>query len=627
MRNYYRTLSVLLLIMIFILCTSTGVFSQLANTGLQVNNGTTLNQVSDTTIVTPNGESTNNIDQPITDPPNTPPDNQSTETDTEGTQLPSEGSSNDTQSPEDISSDNPLALPENPPVLPTVPSPFVPPVKESPTNIPRLAPMFEALNSNSLVSNDYLEIAVGSDGRFTLGTTGGNPDAPNDDYKKLLYGHPSPSTSFTTIKVDGVDNVFSTMNSIPSSNAIVSTQEINNLSLKQTLTLLNNPYTGQSDTVQIKYTVSNNDTEKHTVGTRIMMDTMLGDNDGAPFRLPEVGNVINELELTGNNIPEYWQAFDSLENPNVVSVGTFYRSLSERPDKVQFAYWGDIVDTTWGYTIDPNKPVTSDSAVAMYWNEDELSPGQSREYVTYYGLGTFAIQDLRPPLALRIQAPQELLANENSDGYIPNPYTLVAYVWNNGDGIATNSKLNLELPAGLTLISGSQEVALGDLAPGEEQSVTWQIQAESQSSETTLSYSIKASADNSEDKTLPLTIVLPAVQTLSLSRQAGIEYEQTTSPPTLVIRPAIYRVNVEPIDAHTGKYRFTITGLRCDRLATPFFFWKAEEGLFTNVSDDVKTVDFTVDPGTSGETITIYAYIGDNLGYVGFYKIRVPGRN
>src|SRR3990170_5191332 len=51
------------------------------------------------------------------------------------------------------------------------------------------------------IQNDYLSIAVhDTTSLFTLGNTGGDPANPNDDNQILLYGHPYPWSSFTTVR-------------------------------------------------------------------------------------------------------------------------------------------------------------------------------------------------------------------------------------------------------------------------------------------------------------------------------------------------------------------------------------------------------------------------------------------
>lgn len=73
-----------------------------------------------------------------------------------------------------------------------------------------------------------------------------------------------------------------------------------------------------TDTGIYKYTVTNNDTISHNIAIRIMIDTMLNNNDGAPFPIPNIGDVTNQMELTGSNISQYWLAFYSLDNPDIL---------------------------------------------------------------------------------------------------------------------------------------------------------------------------------------------------------------------------------------------------------------------------------------------------------------------
>ena len=204
-------------------------------------------------------------------------------------------------------------------------------------------------STDGLISNEYIEFAVqnGGDynGRFTVGTTGGNPDNPNDDNQKMLYGHPSPHTSYTTIRVDGVNYTYKPATQYPTVNpsdfSNISEETIQNVSIKQVISIIESTSTQRKDTIQIKYIVKNNDSLGHELGLRIIMDTMLGSNDRAPFRVPGIGSVTKEIELSGDDIPEYWQAFDSLSSPVIISQGTL-RNQGNNPDKVQFTNWGRV---------------------------------------------------------------------------------------------------------------------------------------------------------------------------------------------------------------------------------------------------------------------------------------------
>lgn len=221
------------------------------------------------------------------------------------------------------------------------------------------------------VSNDYIEVATSGDGRFTIGTTGGNPENLLDDYKKLLYGHPSPSTSYTTVRVDGADYYFAGNVQSPVSNDIyknsITEGVFSDIRVKQILSIVKNNTTQLKDTIEIKYLVTNTGNVPKNTGIRVMMDTMLGNNDSAPFRIPGIGEVTTEREFVGDNIPSYWQAFDSLSSPTVIAHGSLL-NVPIKPDKVQFTNWRRAFESPWDFYTFPGSS-NGDSAVNIYWNE------------------------------------------------------------------------------------------------------------------------------------------------------------------------------------------------------------------------------------------------------------------
>jgi hypothetical protein len=252
--------------------------------------------------------------------------------------------------------------------------------------------------SGSMIENDYLQFYVGSDmedsednGRFTIGNTGGNPNSTSDNNKILLYGHPNPWSSYTTIRIDNNDYIFNSNNTTYDTTNLkaVSTMAVDGVFVTQTLQIINNATTGIKDTVQISYSVKNTTSSAKTIGIRIMMDTMLGDNDGAPFKVPSLGNVTYERELSGNAIPQFWQAFDNLSNPSIFAVGTLYKKGDIKPDKIQFVDWRLIynMSNSWDYTINTSHLLTGDSAVAIYWDPKSIAAGDTTTVSTYYGVG------------------------------------------------------------------------------------------------------------------------------------------------------------------------------------------------------------------------------------------------
>ena len=329
-----------------------------------------------------------------------------------------------------------------------------PAVQRDKNSLPEAQPN-EVTTSACMIKNEYIEFYVnnyGSDsGKFTIGNVEGNPNFTSDNNKILLYGHPSPWSSFTTIRVDGSNYYFRADETVYDTEELtaVSTMTIDGVVITQTLKIIHNDGTGLEDTVRISYKVENQSDVSKNVGVRIMLDTMLGSNDGAPFKVPSLGNVTTEKELTGDEIPAYWQAFDDLENATVFAVGSFYRLGDRKPDKVQFAYWRYITNSMWDYEVGEYTSLTHDSAVAVYWNPVTLVPGEITRVSTYYGVGYSS--DSSSSTGGSAQVP--------SDGFV------IQVIDNNGDPVRNATVEATNIPGCPSATTDNNGLAFFDVAP------------------------------------------------------------------------------------------------------------------------------------------------------------------
>lgn len=380
---------------------------------------------------------------------------------------------------------------------------------------PRTALRMQANSvTQNLFGNEYLEAYVHNDGRFTMGTREGNPSTSTDDNKILLYGHPNPWSSSTTIRIDGYNYTFKA-DGPPSINAegteAVSVMTVSGVTIRQIISLVNNPSTNRKDVFRIEYQMTNNSGTSRSLGARIMLDTMLGQNDGAPFKVSGIGDVTTEIELVGDDIPQSWQSFDNLLNPSVVSNGILYRNISEKPDKVQFCNWKGIRVTSWDYTINSQRLLTGDSAVGIYFNPKTYVTGQTRTVRTYYGIGDFAQSDLTPPLSMRVIAPSEMEVDAINGDYLYNPFAINVHIQNTGTAPAKNVKLSVSLPPELTLVMGNSNTLVGDLPVGADRQLSFLVRASLQNTDNRVRYSIKLTADNDPGKMMNLPLFLPKV--------------------------------------------------------------------------------------------------------------------
>lgn len=225
------------------------------------------------------------------------------------------------------------------------------------------------------------------------------------------------------------------------------------------------------DTCLIRYKLVNRDSRNHKVGLRIVIDTLIGSNDGAPFTIPGVPGLVSTFkDLTGTDIPDFIQAQESpdLDRPGaVVQVNMRLGGRLEPPSRVSLTRMPgfQLESTIWTYEV-PLAGMGDDSCIVLYWDPQELAPGASREVGFTYGLGNVASQG-----KLGILNPSPITAGET--------FTLVALVADAKPG----QTATLKIPPGFELapaMPGTQEVnpgprgADGRILPSP---VTWRIQS------------------------------------------------------------------------------------------------------------------------------------------------------
>lgn len=325
------------------------------------------------------------------------------------------------------------------------------------------------------LSNEFVQVLVSPQGQFTIGSVGGDPLIAGDDNKVLVYGYDRGAwTSFTSVRVvsgggprdyllrDGV-----TEPPLVSGDSVTIAWMLGDVRAQQVLTLANNPFTDRRDTVKIATSVTNVSSREVQAGVRVMIDTMIGGNDFAPFFVPETGNTSQEQEYGGGEIPVYWKAFEASDY-NVGSLkgqGIILGQEATPPDRFILASWPRIGATFWDYAITPGMEV-GDSAVALYWNPKALQPAESMTYVTYYGLAGVGGGKAW------IDASQTVTSRQPE-------FQATLWVANNSDADFTGGRATLSLPAGLALAAGESMAKPLSRVPlsGGAQSVSWRLVA------------------------------------------------------------------------------------------------------------------------------------------------------
>lgn len=359
------------------------------------------------------------------------------------------------------------------------------------------APLSAASNitfdpNSDIMKNEY--IAVDAAGEYSMGTSDG---------EKILYGYPGDGTSFATIWVDDEFERFSDLQELSdnqfnqNTGTVERTGTYKGIEVTQSFRIVSSPATGLDDLVEIKFVSKNTTADSHDVGHRTMLDTMIGRNDRAPFRTGGEAFTTGR-EFTGADIPSAWQALDQIANPGLVAYARLLGAgVNPAPDKVQFGNWSDMHSyNIWNYVVDPAQE-NGDSAVSVIWEPKPLAPGESRSYVTYYGLGD-ASSATGETLALTILAEAKASVSEEGEGY--EAYSITALVENTGSTSAENVYVTLNLPEGMSLALGETLTKnLGTIASGASSQFVWNVVFDPQGEERVFTYTVEAGINENRD--------------------------------------------------------------------------------------------------------------------------------
>lgn len=379
------------------------------------------------------------------------------------------------------------------------------------------------------IKNEFLEIKRNSIlDDFTI-----HAFTENGESKRLLYD----TTSNFIVKIDNYTLPFyriSTAN-IVDGDSISDSGIINDtVECTRTLTFIPNKVNGNKNVVEIKHTVKNITDENHEIGGRVMLDTMLGSNDCAPFRIQGVGATTTRLQFDGDEIPAMYQAFDSLENPSIVSTG-YFATGSLRPDHVQFNNFWTSESAFYPDSLVGNE--IGDSVVNSIWEPVTLAPGESRDYITYYGLGELDVTSGNLTLgATRTTSSFEVA--DDGKGY--KPVSITTYLKNSSNVNVNNAKVELDLPDGVYFENTDTTANFNTLAPSEEKQNTWVLNADPSYEEKTVTVKVTAGAENITDvEPIEYSFTIPALQrpteptTVAPTTIAPTTTEETTVPATI----------------------------------------------------------------------------------------------
>lgn len=359
----------------------------------------------------------------------------------------------------------------------------------------------QAVTTNGSANIQY---AIDDVGRFTIGTLQGDPRISSDDNKNLLFGHPFPATSDTMIEVDGTTSSIHTgvASALTQSGTTSSIDLVisPNIKVTEELSIIDSPGTTLPATVRIRFVVTNQDGSTHVIRLRTQLDTMLGNNDGAPFRLPDFAPVTTDREFdnfvqssTVPALPSSALVFDSLQNPQIAAEFNFEPTGFPLPSRIVFGYWPVSVDQ-WDYTVDPTRQLL-DSSVIIWWGYQgsgygdsyTLNSGESVQFALDYGISGSCDFLSGTPFSMILCAPFELQGSVvgNTFAYSPDPAKISAFITNTANATVTGGKATLNLTPGLRLATGQAateaieaSAGSGQMVIGDSTQIDWLTRAD-----------------------------------------------------------------------------------------------------------------------------------------------------
>lgn len=223
-------------------------------------------------------------------------------------------------------------------------------------------------------------------GRFSLYHL---TEAGKNDSRPLFYDT-DPRTSFLTIVHDnktfrmGESGEFSMKTErTRDTAAIIWTSS--DLEISQTFSFFG------SDGIQIRLSIKNTGTRESRLGARYLIDTHLGESSRSHFatntdsRYPGETSIVPAL-----GVNYFVSAQDDRKDDFGLKVMLRGSGISEAREVV-FANWKRLSETAWHFTVNPSRNYSlmpysiNDSAAALYYSEEPLKPGDTREIVTLMG--------------------------------------------------------------------------------------------------------------------------------------------------------------------------------------------------------------------------------------------------
>ncbi len=155
------------------------------------------------------------------------------------------------------------------------------------------------------------------------------------------------------------------------------------------------------------------------------------------------------------------------------------------PDQIEFGQARTAGISVWNFTPNPTAPILGiDWVYAVKWEARELQPGESRRYVTWYGVGSSTPSYDSPyavmayvPLSLKVVKDEATGEYKIVDFFGDSPFPVALYIDNFGPAPLLNATAKVRLPAGFELADGGPVANVGIIPHDGLKWATWDVVA------------------------------------------------------------------------------------------------------------------------------------------------------
>lgn len=342
-----------------------------------------------------------------------------------------------------------------------------------------------------ITSGEYDEGADPAGGGGYMQITFSWPDAPGtewvmykvDDFVADKTNEGLPSTSSTYTDPDG---------------AVVAVwDDYHGVRIQQELKAMNlSAVRGANEQVRFKTKITPVDGVSHNVGCIVYFDTDLNGHDGAPIStsfgyFPGIAQI-----FYAPDVPNIWRAYELGYPPaptDLQTLGLLTGFGATVPDVFWYGNWLVSVDNGWAdadWVADIPLGIGWDSAAMVKWYQHNVSPGDTLEYVTYYGIGNLVGESV-----YIIHTPPDIVTD--CDSIFPNPFSVQVILVNPGPVTVDTAVVSLTLPPGFDITSGDNPLLVGSVAGyGGSILASWEFEFDSTAYNDTAMYIITTTYRN-----------------------------------------------------------------------------------------------------------------------------------